>query len=132
MRTRASSVRAPSRSPRATARSTPCTATRPKASAYACVSAAHGDSPRHTAATERALYEQTSTECGGGVSATATDRDEVQTRSFPGSHHGNTLQKGYEHFDATPLVEAAPRVAEEALALLSAPDCPSGMATLIL
>ncbi|MEA2424963.1 MAG: TldD protein [Thermoleophilaceae bacterium] len=84
------------------------------------------------ASTEGAQYEQTRIECGGGLSATAADGEELQTRSFPGSHEGNTRQAGYEHFDATPLVEEAPRVAEEAVALLTAPDCPPGSTTLIL
>jgi TldD protein len=58
--------------------------------------------------------------------------DEVQVRSFPGSHRGDTMQAGYEHFDAMPLVEAAPRMAEEAVALLTADPCPSTTSTLIL
>jgi TldD protein len=53
-------------------------------------------------------------------------------RSFPGSHRGDTLQAGYEHFDQMGLVAAAPRVAEEAIALLSAEVCPSTTTTLIL
>jgi TldD protein len=84
------------------------------------------------ASTEGALYDQSFVECGGGVSVTATGGDEVQVRSYPGAHHGNTAQAGYEYFDATPIVDEAPRVAEEALALLTAPDCPSGRATLVL
>jgi TldD protein len=84
------------------------------------------------ASTEGALYEQRVVETGGGLTATALEGDEVQVRSFPGSHRGDTRQAGYEHFDAMPLVEEAPRVAEEAIALLSADACPSMRATLIL
>jgi TldD protein len=84
------------------------------------------------ASTEGALCAHTRLECGGGISATAADGDEVQVRSFPGSHEGGTAQAGFEHFETTRLVEEAPRVAEEALALLSAADCPSGSATVIL
>lgn len=84
------------------------------------------------ASTDGALYDQRVVECGGGVSAVATDGDEVQVRSFPGSHGGDTAQAGYEYFDNMPLIAEAPRVAEEALALLSALDCPSTTTSLIV
>ena len=84
------------------------------------------------ASTEGALYDQRIIETGGGVSATAIEGDEVQVRSFPGSHRGDTLQAGYEHFDSIALVAEAPRVAEEAIALLSADACPATRTTLIL
>jgi TldD protein len=84
------------------------------------------------ASTEGALCEQRSTECGGGITATAVSDDEVQIRSFPSSFRGDVAQAGYEHFAGLGLLAAAPRVAEEAAALLSAPSCPAGMATVIL
>jgi TldD protein len=84
------------------------------------------------ASTEGALYDQRVVETGGGLAATAVAGDEVQVRSFPGSHRGDTMQAGYEHFDAMPLVAEAPRVAEEAIALLTAPACPSTVTTVIL
>jgi TldD protein len=84
------------------------------------------------ASTDGALYDQRVVECGGGVAATAAAGDQVQTRSFPGSHRGDTMQRGYEHFDEIPLVAEAPRVAEEAVALLTAEPCPSTTTTLIL
>ena len=84
------------------------------------------------ASTDGALYHQRVNECGGGIGTTASDGNEVQARSFPGSHRGDTAQAGYEHFDALALVEEAPRVAEEAIALLSADPCPSATTTLIL
>src|SRR3954449_4814265 len=84
------------------------------------------------ASTDGALFDQSVIETGGGIAATAIDGDEVQVRSFPGSHRGDTVQGGYEHFDSMPLVTEAPRVAEEALALLGADPCPSSTTTLIL
>src|SRR5215217_8740887 len=42
------------------------------------------------------------------------------------------MQAGYEHFERMPLAAEAPRVAEEAIALLSADACPSTTTTLIL
>jgi TldD protein len=61
------------------------------------------------ASTDGALYDQRVIETGGGLSATALGGDELQVRSFPGSHRGDTAQAGYEHFDAIPLVAEAPR-----------------------
>jgi TldD protein len=84
------------------------------------------------ASTEGSYYEQSVVECGGGLTATATDGDEVQVRSFPSSHRGDTMQAGYEHFDGIDMVGQAPRLAEEAAALLTADDCPSTTITLIL
>jgi TldD protein len=84
------------------------------------------------ASTDGALFEQNVIETGGGIAATAMSGDEVQLRSFPGSHRGDTAQAGYEHFNALALVDEAPRVAEEAIALLTAEHCPSTATTLIL
>src|SRR3954451_6351278 len=84
------------------------------------------------ASTDGSLFEQSIVEAGGGVTATAMDGDEMQVRSFPGSHRGDTKQAGYEHFDETPLVAEAPRVGEEAIALLTADACPSTVTTLVV
>jgi len=84
------------------------------------------------ASTEGALCEQRTTDCGGGISATAIGPHESQVRSYPASHDGNAWRAGYERFRELGLERAAPRVAEEAVALLSAPVCPSGRSTLIL
>src|SRR5436190_1553370 len=81
------------------------------------------------ASTEGALFDQSVIETGGGIAATAIDSDEVQVRSYPGSHRGDTMQTGYEHFDAMALVAEAPRVADEAIALLTADACPSTTTT---
>jgi TldD protein len=84
------------------------------------------------ASTEGALCEQRLTDCGGGVMAVAADGDQTQIRSFPASHGGHVAQAGYEHFLALDLAGQAPRVSEEAAALLRAPACPPGRRTLIL
>jgi TldD protein len=84
------------------------------------------------ASTEGALCEQRLTECGGGIAAVAVGDGETQVRSFPSSHSGHVAQAGYEHFPALGLVAAAPRMAEEAAALLAAPACPHERTTLIL
>jgi TldD protein len=84
------------------------------------------------ASTEGSLCEQRITECGGGIAAVAVAGDESQVRSYPASHGGHVAQAGYEHFLALALPGHAPRVAAEAVALLSAPACPAGRSTLIL
>jgi TldD protein len=84
------------------------------------------------ASTEGALCRQRLTECGGGLTAVAVDGDESQIRSFPASHGGHVAQAGYEHFLSLDLAGQAPRVAEEAVALLRAPACPPGRRTLLL
>jgi TldD protein len=84
------------------------------------------------ASSEGALYDQRIVECGGGIAATATSEDDSQVRSYPGSHREHVAQAGWEHFAGLGLVDNAARVAEEAVALLSAPQCPAGRMTLVL
>jgi TldD protein len=84
------------------------------------------------ASTEGALCRQRLAECGGGLTAVAVDGDQSQTRSFPASHGGHVAQAGYEQFLSLDLAGEAPRVSEEAAALLRAPSCPPGRRTLIL
>ncbi len=84
------------------------------------------------ATTEGADIEQTITQTGGGIAATAVEGSEVQVRSYPNSFRGNFRTEGYEYFDSLALAREAPRVAEEALSLLSAPPCPEGRRDIIL
>jgi TldD protein len=84
------------------------------------------------ASTEGALCEQRICECGGGITAVAVNGTESQVRSHPASHGGHVAQAGYEHFLTLDLAGHAPRVSEEAVALLRAPACPPGRTTVIL
>jgi TldD protein len=84
------------------------------------------------ASTEGALCEQRVTECGGGLAAVAVEGPDSQIRSYPASHGGHVAEAGYEHFLGLELPGHAPRVAAEAVALLSAPACPHGRTTLVL
>jgi TldD protein len=70
-------------------------------------------------------------ECGAGVTASAYGDGEIQRRSWP-SHRGQYGTRGWELVDEIDLVGNAPRMAEEARALLTAPLCPPGETTLIL
>jgi TldD protein len=84
------------------------------------------------ASTGGALCEQATTTCGGGIEAIAVNGDATQARSYPGSHSGHVAQAGWEHVLELDLPGAAPRVAEEAAALLDAPPCPEGETALVL
>jgi TldD protein len=84
------------------------------------------------ASSDGAAFTQERTECGGGISAYAAADGELQQRSYPSGHGGSVALAGYEHLIALDLPGHAPRVAEEALALLRAPPCPAGRTTLVL
>ena len=93
----------------------------------------HGErETRVFASSEGALCTQTFTECGGGIAALAVDAGESQLRSYPSGHAGDVAQAGWEHFTGLDLPGHAPRVAEQAVELLSAPPCPARETTLIL
>jgi TldD protein len=84
--------------------------------------------------TEGAYLEQTIIESGGGIEAIAVDRErgQVQKRSYPNSFARDQRSEGWEAILAMDLVGNAPRIGEEAVALLTADACPSGVTTLIL
>src|SRR5262245_11037721 len=79
-----------------------------------------------------AELEQELVECGGGIDATAVADGGYQIRSYPSAHGGTSAQAGWEHVEALGLDSEAPRVAEQAVALLSAPACPAGVTTVVV
>jgi TldD protein len=87
---------------------------------------------RHFANSEGAVQDQTIIESGGGLDATATSDDDVQTRSFPNSFGRHQICAGWEAIEAFDLPGNAGRIAEEAVALLTAAECPAGTMTVIL
>lgn len=84
------------------------------------------------ATSEGARIQQTITQSGAGIRALAIGEREVQQRSYPNSFRGHFACRGYEHVRAMDLPANAERMAEEAVALLKAPECPSKETTLIL
>jgi TldD protein len=82
--------------------------------------------------TEGALIEQSYTEAQAGIVAYAIGDDEVLPRSYPNSHGGQAVQGGWEAVVALDLVGNAPRVGEQAAALLTAAPCPSAETTVII
>ncbi len=66
------------------------------------------------------------------LSVTAFDQGEAQTRSFGGRYNGFCQQGGAEILARSGFPGSGKRTAEEALALLTAPNCPSGRMDVIL
>ncbi len=84
------------------------------------------------ASTEGSYLEQTKTESGAGVVATATEAGEVQVRSYPAAFGGDYAAAGYEFIEGLDLVRGAETAGQEAGELLDAPQCPSGETDIIL
>ncbi|MFL5725989.1 MAG: TldD/PmbA family protein [Chloroflexota bacterium] len=84
------------------------------------------------AATDGSYTEQTLTHIGAGVEANAIEGDEHQRRSYPDGDGGPFSAAGFEYVRGLDLETRAGPIAEEAVALLSAPQCPSGRFTVIL
>ncbi len=84
------------------------------------------------ASSEGAYVEQDLYETGCGIEATTVDEGEVQNRSYPNSVGRHQGTEGWEFVERWDLAANAPRVAEEAAALLTAKPCPAGVTTVIL
>src|SRR6516165_301613 len=76
--------------------------------------------------------DQTRHTAGAGCSALSYKDGEIQRRSYPNSFGGQYQLKGYELVEELGLLENAPRIAEEAVALHAADQCPEGEFDLIL
>jgi TldD protein len=113
---------------------------------FAAVAAMRGDARiiraeagAHMVRTRKALatsdgtaVTQVSTETGAGIEATAAGGGEIQVRTYPTSHGGNVAAAGWEHVLGLDLLGHAPRVAAEAIELLTAPELPEGRRTVVL
>jgi TldD protein len=84
------------------------------------------------ASTEGSYIEQVLTESGLGMVVMAVGEGEMQQRSYPNSFGRHQGTGGYEFIKEWDLPGHARQVAEEAVGLLSAPQCPSGVTSLIL
>jgi TldD protein len=84
------------------------------------------------ASTEGAACTQELVASGAGIGAWASDGTELQVRSYPLAHGGLFAAAGWEHVLALDLAAHAPRVAAEAIELLTAPECPEGVTTIVL
>ena len=84
------------------------------------------------ASTAGSRIHQVKMQSGAGIVASSFSKDELQKRSYPNSFGGQHALRGYELVEELDLVGNAPRVAEEAVALHKAPQCPEGMRTILL
>ena len=78
---------------------------------------------------EQELYD-----VGAAIDASAVDptSSEIQTRSYPNSFGRQAGTSGIEFIEAMDLANHGARIGEEAVKLLAAPQCPSGVTTIIL
>src|SRR5207245_719926 len=86
------------------------------------------DTRKWFASSEGTHVHQHIVECGAAMSATAVGEAETQRRSYPGIR-GQYGTRGWELIRELDLPGNAPRLAEEARALLAADACPSLDAT---
>jgi len=82
--------------------------------------------------TEGAFTEQEIIETGGGIVALAVGDGEIQQRSYPNSFGRDQRTVGWEYIQKVDFPGHAERIANEAVALLTADPCPSTVTTLIL
>ena len=89
---------------------------------------------KYFVSSEGSEVEQELYDTGAAISASAVDpmSSEIQTRSYPNSFGRQAGTAGYEFIEAMKLPEHGARIGEEAVKLLTAPQCPSGLMTIIL
>lgn len=80
------------------------------------------------AASDGSYTEQELTHVVAGIEADAVEGDELQRRTYPDGGQA----AGWEWVQGLDLAGHAPRIASEAVALLSAPQCPPGRTTIVL
>ena len=81
---------------------------------------------------EGSYIHQTKYSSGAGYTAYVFAGNDLQKRSYPTSYGGQWQNKGYELIEELKLVENARRIAEEAVALQHAEQCPEGTFDIIL
>lgn len=86
---------------------------------------------KYYASTDGSQIEQIFYYSGAGYSATSIEGSEVQTRSYPGGH-AFMLGMGWEFIESLQLLDHAERIREEAVALLTAENCPDDERDLII
>ncbi|HEV2387667.1 MAG TPA: TldD/PmbA family protein [Candidatus Acidoferrales bacterium] len=75
---------------------------------------------------------QVKMQSGAGIVASSFADGELQKRSYPNSFGGQHSLRGYELVEEMDLAGHARRVAEEAVALHKAAQCPEGVRTILL
>jgi TldD protein len=112
-----------------------CTALRRTAGEAARTASAHIHLRRQRktlATSDGTAVTQTLVYAGCGMKLVVQRGDEVQHRSYPMELDGGVQAGGFEVIRGFDLVGNAPRIAEEAVQLLTAPNCPAGERTVVL
>jgi TldD protein len=86
---------------------------------------------QYFASSEGSQIEQEITQAGAAIQAYAIEGDEIQRRSYPQAFRDQHTE-GWEFIEGLDLPGNAERIGSEAVALLSADPCPSGVTTLVL
>ncbi len=81
---------------------------------------------------EGSEIHQTTITSGAGYAAYSFQGAEIQKRSYPNSYGGQFQCRGYELIEELKLLEHASEIAEQAVALHSADQCPEGKFNVIL
>src|SRR5437868_1004599 len=81
---------------------------------------------------EGSNIHETKITTGAGYTCYSFAGTEIQKRSYPNSFGGQYQNKGYELIEELKLVENARRMAEEAVALHKADQCPQGVFDIVL
>src|SRR5207237_4443005 len=76
--------------------------------------------------------EQEHVETGAGIDAVAAGDGRYQIRSYPSAVGGSSVQGGWEYGEGVCVEEEAPRIAEQAVALLRADPCPDSVTTVVI
>ena len=84
------------------------------------------------ASTDGSFIEQELYETGCSMECSAAGNDDLQRRSYPDSNARQQGTEGWELVERYDLAGNARRIAEEAVALLTAKPCPSEVTTVIL
>lgn len=84
------------------------------------------------ASTVGSWIEQSTTEMGAGIEAIAISDGEFQRRTYPNPFGGDYQSRGWEFIEELDLPAIAPRIRDEAIALLSAPKAPAGTFDLVI
>lgn len=87
---------------------------------------------KYFASSEGSRIKQTFIRSGAGIEANATSDSDRQRRSYPNSFGGQWELAGFELVHKWNLLGNAERIAEEAVALLTAPQCPMDNRDIIL
>ena len=82
--------------------------------------------------TEGSEIHQVITTTGAGYSAYSFEGSEIQKRSYPNSYGGQYQNRGYELIEELKLLDHAGEIAEQAVALHSAEQCPEATLDIVL